>query len=235
MKLILTSLIMLLSLMAWGQQLSLQEWNKEAAANIRLLPKYGSVEKDREQKKADRKFIKETMEIEKFKGDTVAASRHLVNLGFSYMYKGDLKTAMYRFNQAYLLTPENSNIYWGYGVVYMTLGDYERGREQFEEGLLKDPYNPRLLTDYATYYMGKYYQEPDEEKATEHINSALDYLIRSYRIDNEDQNTLFKLSVCYWIKMDCDNAWKYYDECMINGGNPITEDYTADLEKSCMR
>ena len=37
--------------------------------------------------------------------------------------------------------------------------------------------------------------------------------IESIAVDPKDPNTTYKLSVCYWIKDDCDNAWKYYDEC----------------------
>ena len=65
------------------------------------------------------------MSQEQFKDDKTAASDYLIKLGFNYMYKRDLKTAMYRFNQAYLLDSTNSDIYWGYGAIYMTLGNFE--------------------------------------------------------------------------------------------------------------
>ena len=221
----------------FGQQMTSTEWDEQAKTNIRLLPKYGLVAKTEEQKKLDEKFIEETIQQEKFKGDKTAASNHMISLGFNYLYRGDIKTAMYRFNQAYLLDSLNSDIYWGYGAVYMTLGNYEKAKMQYEEGLSQNPNNTHLLTDLGTYYMAQYYGlEPIDKKAAAlNLDSAITYMLKSYQLDKTDQNTTFKLSICYWNKGDCDNAWKYYDECKALGGQPITEAYTNDLKKKCKR
>jgi hypothetical protein len=60
-------------------------------------------------------------------------------------------------------------------------------------------------------------------------------MTKSYKLDPTDQNTTFKLSNLYWNKGDCDNAWKYYDECKALGGRPITDAYPKYLEKKCKR
>ena len=161
-------------------------------------------------------------------------SDHLISLGFQYLYR-DLKTAMYRFNQAYLLDSTNTDIYWGFGAVYMTLGQYQKAKEQYVEGLKIDPDNTHLLTDYGTYFMANYYAlEPaDKKNALQNLDTAIKYMTRSYILDPTDQNTTFKLSTLYWNKGDCNNAWKYYKECKVLGGQPITEAYTKDLEKKC--
>lgn len=85
--------------------------------------------------------------------------------------------------------------------------------------------------------MARYYAlEPiEKEIALQNLDSAINYMTQSYNLDLTDQNTLFKLSILYWNKDDCDNAWKYYDECKALGGRPITEAYTKDLEKKCKR
>ena len=237
MRQILTLTILLFTLTTYGQQMNSDEWKEQAKTNIRLLPKYGHADKTDEQKRLDQKFIDQTMEQEQFKGDRTAASNHLIDLGFNYLYRGDIKTAMYRFNQAYLLDSTNTDIYWGYGAVYMTLGNYETAKEQYEEGLSKNPNNTHLLTDYGTHYMGQYYAlEPiDKDAAASRLDSAITYLFKSYQLDKKDQNTTFKLSICYWIKGDCNKAWKFYDECKELGGQPITEAYTNDLKKKCKR
>lgn len=235
MKQILTLIITLFTLTSFGQQMTADEWKEQSKTNIRLLPKYGHQKKTEEQKQLDEKFINETIQQDQFKGDRTAASNHMIKLGFSYLYRGDLKTAMYRFNQAYLLDTANTDIYWGYGAVYMTLGDYEKAKKQYEEGLSFHPSNTHLLTDYGTYFMAQYYglQPIDEKNAKSNLDSAIVYMNKSYQLDNKDQNTLYKLSICYWLNDDCDNAWKYYDECKVLGGQPITEDYTNDLKKKC--
>jgi hypothetical protein len=60
-------------------------------------------------------------------------------------------------------------------------------------------------------------------------------MTKSYELDPKDQNTTFKLSILYWIQGDCENAWRYYDECVKQGGQPISESYTKDLKEKCKR
>jgi len=214
-----------------AQQLSLDQWNEQAKTNIRLLPKYGYAVKTDDQKKADQEFIEAAL-----KQDTTnrKASNHLIRLGFQYLYS-DITKAMYRFNQAWLLDSANTDIYWGYGGVYMALGDFQKAREQYTAGLALDPKNTHLLTDYGTYFLVQYYsgQPLDAKGALTQLDSAINYLTRSYKIDSKDQNTTFKLAVCYFQKKDCTKAWRYYNECVSLGGQPITADFTKALKEQC--
>lgn len=211
--------------------MTLEQWNIEAQSNIRLLPKYGKAEKTEGQKAADNKFIEAT--LKQFPTNR-KASDHLIELGFKYLVT-DVKTAMYRFNQAYLLDPTNSDIYWGFAGVYMTLRDYKKAEEQYKEGLKIAPKNTHLLTDYGTYFMVQYFEMKslDEKKSLANLGTAITYLTNSYEIDKTNPNTSFKLSVCYWIKGNCEYAWKYYNVCKEYGGQPITEDYTTELKRKC--
>lgn len=233
MKQGLIAALMLFSIAGFGQGISIEQWDEESKANIRLLPKYGHAVKTAGQKEADQEFMATAL-----KQDTTPrkASNHLVQLGFKYLYR-DIKTAMYRFNQAYLLDSTNTDIYWGFGGVYLTLGDYGRAAEQYKQGLRIDPGNTHLLTDYGTYFMAQYYglKPVDPKGALANLDSALSYMNRSYQLDPSDPNTAFKLSACYFNKQECDNAWKYYDACRALGGQPITDAYTKDLEKACKR
>ena len=237
MRQILTLLITLFTMSAIGQQMTLKEWEEQSKTDIRLLPKYGHRQKTENQKQLDEKFIKETMQQEAFKGNRTIASNQTIKLGFNYLYRGDLKTAMYRFNQAYLLDQTNTDIFWGFGAVYLQLGLNDQAKKQYEEGLTINPKNTHLLTDYGTYYLIQYYglQSKDKKSTDTNLDSAINYMTKSYLLDNKDQNTTFKLSVCYMLKGDCNNAWKYYDECKALGGKQITEKYTNDLMQKCKR
>ena len=245
MKRILFLFTYLFTITSFGQQLTSTEWDEQAKSNIRLLPKYGHRQKTKEEKMADEKFINTTMELEQFNGDRKAASNHFIQLGFSYLYNSDVKIAMYRFNQAYLLDSTNADIYWGYGAVYMTIVSYEKAQQQYLEGLTFQPNNSHLLTDYGTYFMSQYASlnvmpandivKNPKEQAIVYLDSALKYLKKSFQADPKDKNTSFKLSAVYFYREDCTNAWKFYDECKALGGQPITEEYTKELMKKCKR
>lgn len=84
-----------------------EKWNDKALLDKRILPKYGNQPKTEEEKKANLEFIKTALE----KDSTIRkASEHLMRVGFEYLNKRDLKTAMYRFNQAYLLDSTSTDI-----------------------------------------------------------------------------------------------------------------------------
>lgn len=236
MKPALTFIILFITFSAFAQQMTLEEWDKESKTNIRLLPKYGWQTKTISQKEADETFINQVINRDEFKGNRTAAAGHMIRLGFDYLSRGDVKTAMYRFNQAYLLGSTYSDIYWGYGAVFMTLGDYGKAKAQYEHGLSVHPASPHILTDYGTYFLAQYYGvlPIDEKGAKEHLTSAINNLLKSYNIDKKDQNTLFKLSVCYLLKEDCGNAWRYYTEKEA-GGQPITKEYTSELKSRCKK
>src|ERR1700759_4490052 len=115
MKYTLTLIIVLISLSSFAQQMNYKQWQEEAKTEIRLRPEYGNVHKDPELIKLDQKLIDDEVKQE---GTHRKASDHLIELGFNNLYSGDIKTAMYRFNQAWLLDPKNANVYWGYGAIY---------------------------------------------------------------------------------------------------------------------
>lgn len=234
MKKYFTLILILFASTTFGQKMTPNEWDEMAKTDKRLLPKYGHLSKSEEEKKADAEFIQIAL-----KQDTTKqkASNHLISLGFNYLYKGDLKTAMSRFNQAYLLDSTNTDIYWGFGGVYLTLGNLEKAKAQYITGLSINPKNTHLLSDYGTYFLSQYYglKSLAKNDASKNLDSAIVYLNKSYKIDAKDQNTAFKLSVCYLNKNDCNNSWKYYDICKSLGGRPINEDYTNALKNACKR
>jgi Tfp pilus assembly protein PilF len=225
-------------------QPSFESWEAESRTNKRLLPRYGLLKKTAAELKADSVYISDIMAMPQFKSRR-EASIHLIGLGFQYLYRPDYKTAMYRFNQAYLLDSTNTDIYWGYGVIYSNMGRFDLAREQFEMGLSIDSNNFHILTDMGTYFMQQYFmalQMPvndhikDPQKEAENfMDSAMHYLNRSYGLDKKYIHTVYKLSICHWAVANCTAAWKYYDEAVALGGQPVTEEYTRDLMEKCKR
>ena len=131
----------------------------------------------------------------------------------------------------------NADVYWGYGGFFYSIGYFEKAKEQYEEGLAIDSTNTHLLTDLGLYYKKQYndLHSTDSVHALLQLETAIDYLMKSYRIDPNYSNTLVNLSVCYLIKDDCDNAWKYHDECKAIEKRAVSDSYTEHLKKHCNR
>lgn len=226
-------LLLLLSLNLHGQNANLEQWQEMASKDISLQPEYGNVEKTAEQLQYDANFLEEMLEEIK---DTIAACEKMVELGFQKLYEnGDPVTAMRRFNQAFLLNPGNADVYYGYGTVYFNLGSMKAAREQYDKGLKLDPIHTLMLTDYGTTYLGDYYElyDVDKDLAEEQLENALKYFHKSNLIDDQNPDTLFKLSIVNLYNDDCRNAKKFLKEAKGIENSHIPADYEEQVRKSC--
>ena len=75
---------------------------------------YGNISKDAHLKEIDNKFINSV--VEQFGSREIASKEH-VKFAWYYYQNGDLKTAMKRFNQAWLLDPNNEEVFFGFGLL----------------------------------------------------------------------------------------------------------------------
>ncbi|MDP2878931.1 MAG: hypothetical protein Q8N74_05320 [Sulfuricella sp.] len=73
---------------------------------INQLPMYGEREKTAEMKSADAAFV---VSLQKQGLSREEGAKQVIQSGWSYWAKRDMATAMARFNQAWLLDPENGN------------------------------------------------------------------------------------------------------------------------------
>lgn len=104
------------------------------------IPMYGGIEKRPDELAADQRLIDRTVAMV---GSRAAASDGLVDLAWVYYFRGDLATAIKRFNQAWILDPENGDAFHGFAVVVMERDhDPEQANEFFRDGLEK----PRRTT-----------------------------------------------------------------------------------------
>ncbi len=203
---------------------------KFANGDPTLMPEYGNIEKTREQQDFDTQFL--TQLLEEYDGDKTKAGKKMIDLGFQYLYQhGDLKTAMRRFNQAFLVDSANADIYYGYGTVYFFLGAIDAARKQFDKGLQIQPGHYQMLTDYGITYLADFYNFPDYEVSI--LDRGLSKLIESYNINPNYASTTHKLSIFYLYKNDCDNSQKYLKQTEKIDKSVISEDYLNDFNVIC--
>ncbi len=78
------------------------------------LPMYGGLEKIEKLREADAAFL---AAVDKSAYSRSQTAQNVVQAGWTALQKGDMTTAIKRFNQAWLLDPENGNAYYGFALV----------------------------------------------------------------------------------------------------------------------
>jgi len=95
------------------------------------LPKYGLLPRNAAQRAADDAFITET--DQEFHGDRKKAAADIAGRGWYLLHQGDAATAMKRFNQAWLLDPENGSALWGMAALRGQAGKFTEALALFAE------------------------------------------------------------------------------------------------------
>jgi Tfp pilus assembly protein PilF len=105
---------------------------------IDQIPMYGGMDRNAipELKERDEKLITDTI---KLYGTREKASAVFVNNGFAYYQRDDLANAMRRFNQAWLLNPQNPEVYAGFGSVLHDKGKNCEAMHMMERAMALDP------------------------------------------------------------------------------------------------
>ncbi len=131
--LILTIAIGLSSCMTNGQQ------------SDNTKPMYGEVPKSDEYKKIDDDFKKECLD----QFGTIDSSVNVqIDHAWRYFYNNDLKTAMKRFNQAWLLNSEFPDSYFGFAAMLDMQGNRKESERFYKMGLEKDKTKKRAQICY---------------------------------------------------------------------------------------
>jgi len=110
------------------------------------LPFFGGGERTPAQQDADKTFVEE---MTKLAGSREAAAEDAMLRGWALLKKGDAITAMKRFNQAWLLTPNSPDVLWGYAAALTQQQKFDEALLLFERANQLKPRDPGLLADYG--------------------------------------------------------------------------------------
>ena len=97
----------------------------------RLFPKFGNIKKTAQQVAADEKFLADS--DSQSGGDRVKAAEIVASRGWDAFRAGDRVTAMYRWNQAWMLDNCNGTALWGFAI-----DQYERQKPEEAMALLSE-------------------------------------------------------------------------------------------------
>lgn len=190
---------------------------------INLIPMYGYPEigKPERLKKADEKFISDV--IKEF-GTRERASQAFAYYGWQNFRKGDLETAMRRFNQSWLLNRDSYLPYWGFGATLNAQHKANEATLYFEKALAlieEGREKARLLNDAARAYTVQGMQASNGLKAKALFDHANRLHMESEKLDPQygSNYRTWGLSLCLEGKYQM--AWEKIRKADKLGAQPL--------------
>lgn len=175
------------------------------------IPMYGQPEILRSDslKKADADFIKQvTNKLGSRKASIAWAMR-----AQRYMKSGNLNYAMRRYNQSWLLNPNNYLTYWGFGSVLLRQGKRDEAIKHLEKAkqLIDDEYQKvALLSDTGSAYSVKADNTPkkDTKERARYFDLATQNFQQSIKQDPNYPNVWFFWARSLYFQENCEEAWE---------------------------
>lgn len=195
-----------------------------ADVDINYLPLFGNYEKTETQLVNDELFLSE---CDREFSSRKEAGDFFNKMAWQYLSEGDKGTATYRFNLAYLLNPENFDIYWGLGVIEFQSGNYSNAIELMDKGLqLSDGKNYVFMTDLATVYikkaLGNTYSIIESSKAKELLNNAI-------KIQPQYTPAFVQLTIVNLLENNLDAAWENFHKAYELNPAELSREVLAEL------
>ncbi|WP_242919207.1 tetratricopeptide repeat protein [Pontibacter liquoris] len=174
----------------------------QAEPSPRVQPMFGKQPKTEAQQRQDEKFLSS---CDKNFTNRQEASNFFMERGWEYLNSGQTDTAMYRFNLAWLLNPDNKDTYWAFGLVTASKGQQDEAIGLYEKALQYDPKNSMLLSDLGAAYLGVY-KAKNKKKV---LKKADEILSRSIATDTTNAYALYNLSQVKFYEKKYAESWQY--------------------------
>lgn len=186
--------------------------------SIAELPMYGGAAFSEQQARANNEFI---AEVEKEVGRLEGAKR-AVKRGWEALKARDFRTAMRRFNQAWLLDPNNPRVYEGLATTVIVWRErVDTGEFVLREGLKRTPRDAGLLADLATVQMG-------QMKFAEAIETA----DKALAIDSQGQQQLHRTLMLAFQGLGQTDSMLRHARIACSRGEVIEAEILAELART---
>jgi Tfp pilus assembly protein PilF len=177
-------------------------FSQQTAVSPKVLPMFGQQAKTDAQQRADEKFL---TSCDKSFESRSEASNFFMDRGWEFFNAGQTDTAVYRFNLAWLLNPDNYNAYWGFGLVEHSKGNPKEALSMFERALKYQPNNSLLLSDMGASQLYLYLQD----KKKKNLRQAEKTLLQALQTDQENAFAMSNLAQVYYYNKKYAQAWDY--------------------------
>lgn len=165
-----------------------------------VLPMFGNKPKTEAQQKKDERFL---TSCDKSFLNRQEASSFFMERGWEYYNEGQVDTAMYRFNLAWLLNPNNVDPYWAFGLISASKGNNAESITYYEKALALEPKNSMLLSDMASSYLALY----REKKKKKNLKKANQLLNEALTAEPQNAYALYNLSLAKYYEKKYPEAW----------------------------
>lgn len=193
-----------------------------ASLPINERPMFGGINKTDEMKKSDEAFL---LSIEKAGYTRENGAKEVVKAGFQYSKKGDLTSAIKRFNQAWLLDPENGDVYSGFAIITAKRnGSPTEIEKYFSMATSKPKVTEDAYVDYGRFLWSQ-----------NRLDESLIKLQKALEISSKAYNARANISFVFFKKSDFIKACEWANDAK-NNGDQLEPGYLEDIcKRAAMR
>ena len=204
------SCLFLIPVIGWSQTLQFASTTRsldtngartQTLAERQTLPFFGEQRKTSEQIDKEIRFLSD---CDKMFASRQEASAFFAARAWEYIQEGQLDTAAYRFNLAYLLNEKNVDAYWGLGVVSYQKNQLEEAANILHRGVELAPTNVPLMVDLSTIELRNFTQSAKPED----LEDSYRLLKHAASLDSTYAQTFFNLASAEYYRADYPKAWE---------------------------
>lgn len=141
-------------------------------------------------------------------GTREAAAKLAMEHGWEALRAGDPRRAIQRFNEVYLLTPENGELYWGLGVASAAEGQFSNSLQLLAEAKRDLPENARLLADFGRVYYTRAANEDSVVQRNSDLREAEQLIDRAQVLEPKAPLIYMELALVKYYQGDYATAWQ---------------------------
>jgi len=179
-----------------------------------------------EEKKVNELFLEE---MDRSGSPRSQNAKHAIMRGWQYLNdKHDPLMAIKRFNQAWLLDPNNANVYWGLGAAQGALGEYQDGINLISRASKIDKNNSEIITDIGRCYMFWGASTKDDKLRKDRFNKAIGKYQEALKVNPKSGYTYSNLAYASFYNGKYTEAWQMVKKAHEYGGKP-DQRFISDL------
>jgi tetratricopeptide (TPR) repeat protein len=152
------------------------------------------------------------------------------------MAQGNLDFAMRRYNQSWLLNPNNYQSYWGFGRVMIEqdkVDDSIRHLEKAKQLSINDKNKPPLLADLAAVYAikGEITRDSEAGEKARYFALANESFKESVKLDPSYANAWRQWAMALFRQGDYASAWEKVKEARARNAKALPPAFIRDLQQ----